>query len=515
MKSNVCGIVGTISIVLKSTLLAIVLAGCRTLLPPALDWGNYDFNKHRTDTISVEPGRGVNLLLPPGQSAGYLLAYLRAHRIHVNPQKVRICDCADSSFINIDDESLTFHLTGEGKPRVTQTGASGGEASLKNVVLAIDKNRSIGIGSDPLKEPVRMEDRIPLNIDRYDRLINTFSSLKNYPERENVLVAVFDSGLDPILLTDEKPWWISNRSIDCNRSITSNSRVKGVNFVSDFYLPSAGENTASRIIPRLKNYLNDNPRQSGPHGTFVTALLAGEFIKTTDPENSRDMLNHLKQQNPRNLGLLVMRVLNNQRRGDSFGLNCAMLTARKLGAEIFNMSLGYRGEADPVFVEILKRFKNDGLGFPPLLVVAAGNEGRELDSDESNDSFYPARLSRESDKIITVTSLRDSSVTSAGVCDGQNFGAKSVDVGVWTDQCIFPSITNPDDPSQQWQVSIEGSSYATPLITGWIAATKSREIRRKKEEVLDIRANPSALLIRIDMAPKIKRNRVYRSPTGN
>ncbi len=492
MKPGICDIAGTIGIVLKSAVLAIVLTGCYTTLPITLDWGNYDFNKHHTDTISVKPGGGVNLLLPPGKSAGYLLAYLRSYNIHVDPKKVRICDCADSSFINIDDASLTFQLTGEGKPRVTQTGALGG-APLQGVVVAISENHSIGIGSDPQKDRVNTENYIPLNANRYQDLINTFPRLNNPQGRENVLVAVFDSGLDPVLLDDNRPWWTSSGSINCRSSIAGNSRVKGVNFVSDV-------SKWQVAIPRAKNYLDDNPRTENPHGTFVTALLVKEFLKTT---------------NAPNLGLLVMRVLNNQRSGDSFGLNCAMLTARKLGAEIFNMSLGYRGEEDPVFVKILDQFEKDGLGSPPLLVVAAGNDGMDMDRIGSNDNFYPARLGRRRGEIITVTTLSGSIGTEAVVCEGQNFGMKSVDVGVWTDKCIFPSITNPDDNKQQWQVSIEGSSYATPLITGWIAATKSRNTRRKKEMVLKIRGESPVLQAAPGIVLKIKKSRAYRSPAEN
>ena len=174
--------------------------------------------------------------------------------------------------------------------------------------------------------------------------------------------------------------------------------------------------------------------------------------------------------------IVPMRVLDENNKGDLYGLMCAMETARKNDIKVFNMSLGYYGSADSVFKAYLKRAIDNGV----WIVTAAGNRtptepdtvNRNLDS--MNPKFYPASFSGEPgfDKLLVATTVLlkpDREIMSS---TRQNYDKKRV-FGILADDVRnttegrFSLVTSTISGSQGWLIF--GSSYATPVLTGRLA----------------------------------------------
>ncbi len=455
--------------------------------------------------IMYLPGGGINILLEENVTLKDFISKLAVYKIEIDPDKIRTCKCG-SRLINIDDNSLTFMTEGHDSPRVKQNKASGDEIEMPidGLVAALSPNISINLDGQ----------KYPLDSSSFAAVINNTKNagIARDPNKDTRMVAVFDTGLDEKLLDGSLPWWGGKRNAGCVPGWSDSMVLQGLNFVSD----ADGK--------RNRDYLLDVSETETPeysrHGTLVTSLLLRQFYNT-----SRNY----------NIGLIVMRVLNKQKQGDSFALNCAMLNARKMGAEVFNLSLGYYGKEDNVFKSILDGFESDDLGPVPIIVTAAGNirgpanKKRDFARMPKDSLFYPAYFSKTRENLIAVTTARDTVVKTKGpvagpglpavpfdaeVCDTQNYGGEVVDIAVRTPGCLFPQIVDINGSNRDYTeyAILLGSSYAAPVISGWIASSWDHVgyNRRKKNEILQV--NGSVITGKEGLLGKVRGNRLFRHP---
>lgn len=485
------------------------LAGCQDV--------NNNNSKNNDSNYNEEamplPGGGTNLLLREEVTPEIFIAKLADKQIKVDPDKIRTCRCG-AQLINIDDDSLIFDIEGHDAPRVRHTKASGDEIVMPigHLVSAVSPNISIALD----------EQKYPLNDSSFAAVINNTKNagIARDPDKSTRMVAVFDTGLDERLLDESLPWWGGGRNAGCVPEWPALQVLKGLNFVSD-------EDLSGRTIRRSRNYLqdvseNDEVPEYSRHGTLVTSLMIRQFYSTSQDHN---------------LGLIVMRVLNKQKKGDSFALNCAMLNARKMGAEVFNLSLGYYGKEDGVFRAVIDGFEGDGLGLVPIIVTAAGNirppvnEKRDFALMPKDSLFYPAYFSKGRENMIAVTTARDISGNVMGstgvgpvagpglplnaeVCDTQNYGGEVVDVAVHTSDCLFPQVADVRGSSggDEYYATLLGSSYAAPVISGWIAASWSRVENAQRMKSGILRVNVAEIIQKPGLSGKVRENRLFRYP---
>jgi Subtilase family len=180
--------------------------------------------------------------------------------------------------------------------------------------------------------------------------------------------------------------------------------------------------------------------------------------------------------------VMVLKVLDSNRTGSTFTVSCALRYALQNKATMVNASLGYYGtsdEADSVLLYYVNLCKNNH-PFSLPIIAAAGNLPGAHGSDSlcatlktpvrneltNSRKFYPACFSTECNNVICVTGLHNINEP----CYYQNFSDIFVSVGVITNPkndfcCSFlVSFLN------RKKIAYEGSSFATPVLSGQIMA---------------------------------------------
>ena len=401
------------------------------------------------------PYSGINVKIPAGKSLSDLTneIYVKLN-IRIDTKiHVRTCPC-DTALVNINYPGLDFWGQGPRIPSNPTVPGRGDTLDLPGFVAS--KNYEIVLDE---------KDSLPED-EKYGKL-GRFSVLASFANptsiTKTVTVAIFDSGLDdqhlsknfvgvkydfPACFTDSLRTVLKNGG--ALENVNGSQILKGLNFApADF--PS---NTYD-----ISNILDTHP---GKHGTNVASLVVQQFGKTTQTKAIK---------------LLIMRVLNNQNKGDAFGIMCAVYHAKQMGAEVYNMSLGYYGAEDPIFKSYI-----DLIGVAPKrgwVVAAAGNaaagydiagipvddpKNRNLDERIDSSKLYPAYFSKTMKHVVSATTILND--TSA-VCERQNYDPNSLDIGVVATNCIF-KIGN----SQP----LRGTSFATPVAAGWIAAQQNLSV---------------------------------------
>lgn len=279
------------------------------------------------------------------------------------------------------------------------------------------------------------------------------------PAPGTLTVAVFDTGIDSTLRR-----YVLGNLQSCNPDARSSH---GWNFVSG-----------------NANTLDDNPAR---HGSKVT-----KFI-----------LDQVWQYNPGSVNILPVKVLDNTGAGKFYDLLCGIAYAAGNGAKVFNTSLGFYYCSDTlgasIAVPLLSKYLQHYLGKNKIvLVAAAGNQDsnedkvykaqkgyatanpRNLDSNR----FYPASLAVASDpnfnNVFCVTTV---SLVNGQVSPLQNFSPNAVDFGVNCDWILNDTLANGTIlPEYVFAIplfgkkvthsfpTVTGSSFATPIIAGRIAA---------------------------------------------
>lgn len=263
-----------------------------------------------------------------------------------------------------------------------------------------------------------------------------------FESKQEVLVAILDSGVDLNLFPSQFLWNVSNENCYQEGKV-------GWNFI------------------RNNGDVHDDTDVK--HGTLVNAYILEQFL--------------LAGKNiPR---LLNVKVLDEDNSGTLFSLVCGIFYARSRNANIINTSLGYYdydlgGNKHPYLSYLITELlRKDNI----LLVTASGNqtiasEGyfSEFGSGNSRSladhHFYPAHLGETNENAennIIVATTVDSSVER--VSPRQNHSKAHVDIGVVADfeDGEFFNFQMPfAEPSAAGFTT--GSSFAAAIATGKIAA---------------------------------------------
>lgn len=319
-------------------------------------------------------------------------------------------------------------------------------------------------GSVP-KPPVVGEE---YSLNYYNR--NPFGKLKfksrNCPEqdeideeKEELIVAVLDTGFDPKLVNPQCLWKgkEENGASQCYRKITS-----GWNFVDQ----GSGEQYGSPDF-------SDNHQNR--HGSIVSQYIINEFRKS--PKNR--------------VKIMPLKTHDKDGFGDLFGIICAIHFAIAKGAHIINASWGfYYYYEDPIpYLSDLIKHKLPEKGI--LFVTAAGNQfkeeeiiakeiyelqypGQQITDDQLRDiaihNFYPGHLSCVDNSVVTVTTTDRETVSPT-----QNYSHIYADLGVLADDDMKFQVpfagSLPDE-------LIGGSSFATAIATGVIGSNSPKSMFR-------------------------------------
>ncbi|GAB3042201.1 S8 family serine peptidase [Spirosoma pulveris] len=237
--------------------------------------------------------------------------------------------------------------------------------------------------------------------------------------------------------------------------------LRGVNYLSDSYLlPTTS--CSNEVLDPAKtsnqgwNFTSEGDEKTTDdltpvhHGSRVVNLLARQF------ENSNIV--------PR---IVPMKVLNGNNQGDLYGLMCAMKTAQKNGVKVFNMSLGYYGGLDSLFRKYIAEAHQAGI----WMIVAAGNHlvdstGLNRNLTTLKPQFYPATFAAEFNRVVPVTTVSKDANGLVSACVRQNYTKEYV-VGAMdkSTPCRFRMNDGPGNSI----VNIFGTSYASPVVAGWLA----------------------------------------------
>jgi hypothetical protein len=374
--------------------------------------------------------------------------------------QVRVCPCG-SLLVNIDYPNLEFSGHGPLKVKDKDSG-QGGDIDL-GVALSTSKN--FEFTSDPVTET----DSVKQIYAAMERAVFN----QNKPIQDRVKIAIFDSGLDaPFLDKDYIGFKNDGQSCLSTEMFATSQLIGGLN-LAPVDVPATG----SQPTPFDIKDITDKTATSH-HGTNVALLTAEQF------QNSK-----------KGVQLLIMKVLNNQNKGDGYGIICAMQLAKSLGAQIFNMSLGYYGPEDEILKKQIQEISEQKI----WIVTAAGNSmdafngapggpnapaNRNLDMRSNASEFYPAYFSSPSNRVLSATTVRNTTGDQMNICEGQNYGPRSVDIGVLPFNCAF------------WvypvsSVGQKGTSFATPVLSGWLGA--NIDLSSTKSQIY-AKANPGANL---------------------
>jgi len=206
------------------------------------------------------------------------------------------------------------------------------------------------------------------------------------------------------------------------------------------------------------DYMNDDDIHK--HGTAVTSIALKSFEKKGSPS----------QPKPR---IMVLKVLNENSRGNTFTISCALSYAAQKHATLVNASLGYysHGMEDSILLHYVNLCGNATPVPIPILAAAGNIPGKHVSTQlcivpgtgnelTLTNTFHPASFSLHHQNVIAVTTLRSGD----SACFYQNYSSTYVNVGV---------VNNINSGCCRFSVSFmpfgyEGSSFATPFVSGQI-----------------------------------------------
>jgi subtilisin family serine protease len=202
-------------------------------------------------------------------------------------------------------------------------------------------------------------------------------------------------------------------------------------------------------------YDNDNnPYDNGNngHGTHVSGIVAQQFNDNFSGNNWT-------------LELMPVKAQNADGKGTLFKIICSTLFAIDNGADVINMSFGYRGDSTAILYNAIEK----GLFDNEIIVVAsAGNDAK------NNDLYghYPSNLSNENLIAVAADTLGENSMRD--FARYSCFGANSVDIaGFGSIESCIPVNVDTMDEMQDGFTFLQGTSMAAPQIAAAAAIGKA------------------------------------------
>ena len=247
-----------------------------------------------------------------------------------------------------------------------------------------------------------------------------------------IVVAVIDTGIDESHEFFNNPQYYADNLWYFSSPCPANGNY-GYNF-------SANNNTP------------DDDGNNG-HGTHVSGIIVKQF---------NDNFTSTKGQS---LELMPIKAQDANGKGTLFKVICSTLFAVDNGADVINMSFGYRGDSTAILYNAIEK----GLLFNEVIVVtSAGNDAR------NNDLYghYPSNLSNENLIAVAADTLGENSMNS--VTAYSCFGANSVDISVFGSiNSSVPLDVDTNDETQDGFTFLQGTSMAAPQIAAAAAIGKA------------------------------------------
>ncbi len=424
MKNNFKGVIGTTQMIVVFIILSATIFGLSCKLPKYIGiFPLYDSSvpAFRSDQVLVWKAPGAT----PGEFQFNIDSILRAHPNY----QVNACSNCDRELALLTGVDAAKALGPVGQ---LATGGSGGKGSGPQGIgyyWCVNFNIAVNDPIDSLDNP-----KTPIDL-----------RTKDYSGTP-VVVGVLDTGVDTSQLRAAGYLYAGS-----TKSCLDPRAINGWNFsaknddVQDKYKPIGHGATAATLITQQVDKIHKTP----------VKILPVKIISDDGIANLYDVL-------------------------------CAMLYAKDRGAKIINASFGYYScpigdtpidSGALLFKEYIKHYlTKDHI----LMIAAAGNYdafqqlrtcGR-IDRSLDKMNFYPASFAGDETMPNVITVTTGAKISSGyAVSPRQNYSPTVVDIatiadkvmGTFNDAYVFenPSLNN----SQ-----IEGSSYATPIFTGIVAA---------------------------------------------
>jgi hypothetical protein len=189
------------------------------------------------------------------------------------------------------------------------------------------------------------------------------------------------------------------------------------------------------------------------HGTHVSGIIVQQF---------NDNFSSIKGQN---LELMPIKSQNANGKGTLFKVICSTLFAVDNGADVINMSFGYRGDSTAILYNAIEKGLLDN---EVIVVASAGNDAR------NNDLYghYPSNLSNENLIAVAADTLGENSMNS--ITPYSCFGINSVDISVFGSMnSSIPQDVDELDEIQDGFTFLQGTSMAAPQIAAAAAIGKA------------------------------------------
>lgn len=250
--------------------------------------------------------------------------------------------------------------------------------------------------------------------------------------REDVIVAVIDTGVDYNHVDLKENMWINTGEIPHNNIDDDNN-----GYVDDIY----GINT---LIRDDDNNATVDVRDLHGHGTHVAGIIAAT-------QNNKLGVAGIAK----NAKIMAIRTVPNY--GDEKDVDVieALLYAARNGAKIINCSFGKSHNEGGNAVKDTLAYIEENFGV--LVVVASGNSSRDIDQSLT----YPASF--DSTNLLVVAST----TSSGGMSYFSNYGVVGVDLAA-PGSSIYSLAPN------NRYVSMSGTSMASPTVAGVAAEVLSQ-----------------------------------------
>ena len=235
------------------------------------------------------------------------------------------------------------------------------------------------------------------------------------------------------------------------------------------------------FIAHNKNFHDDDPER---HGSTVARFITTEVNKYQNND----------------LEILPVKTHAADGGGDLYTILCAFAYAQQRGVQIINASFGfyvprlelYGYKIDPN-VRLLREYVSHYLTKNKILLIAAAGNKDDVNERATFDlhrrvnplisyphdprnldevSFYPASLARDDEfpNVIAVTTV---DISTGTVSPTQNYSPNVVDIGVNAN--IVSKVSYAFiNPRLKGSKKVEGSSFATPIVSGILSANYDR-----------------------------------------